>query len=103
MLRFTLGGWGAHLRLAGELDASNTGSLPSILGLVADADAVVLLDASDLHFVDAAGAGTIVRFAASRPHRHTVVHCTRGVRQALQLVGAEAVPSLVLRDRVAGV
>jgi anti-anti-sigma regulatory factor len=100
LLRFTLGGWGAHLRLSGELDASNGESLPSILDLVAGADAVVLLDASDLDFVDAASAGTIVGFAASRPHRHTVVRCTRGVRQALQLVGAEAVPSLVLRDGV---
>ncbi|MEV6924908.1 MEDS domain-containing protein [Dactylosporangium sp. NPDC051485] len=103
LLRFTLGGWGAHLRLTGQLDASNVGSLPSILDLVAEADSVVLLDASELEFVDAAGAGTIVRFAASRPHRHTVVRCARGVRQALQLVGAEAVPSLVLRDGVAGV
>ncbi|WP_432972991.1 MEDS domain-containing protein [Dactylosporangium sp. CA-233914] len=103
LLGFTLGGWGAHLRLSGELDASNAGSLPSILDLVADADSVVLLDASDLDFVDAAGAGTIVRFAASRPSRHTVVRCGRGVRQALQLVGAESVPSLVLRDRVPGV
>ncbi|MGI5242838.1 MEDS domain-containing protein [Dactylosporangium sp. CA-139066] len=101
LLRFTLGGWGAHLRLFGELDASNAQSLPSILDLVAGADAVVMLDASDLAFVDAASAGTIVGFAASRPHRHTVVRCTRGVRQALQLVGAESVPSLVLRDRVA--
>jgi anti-anti-sigma regulatory factor len=103
LLGFTLGGWGAHLRLTGELDASNTGSLPSILELVAGADTVVMLDASDLSFVDAAGAGHIVRFAASRPDRHTVVRCSRGVRQALQLVGAESVPSLVLRDRVGGV
>jgi anti-anti-sigma regulatory factor len=103
LLGFTLGGWGAHLRLTGELDASNTESLPSILELVAGADTVVMLDASDLSFVDAAGAGHIVRFAASRPDRHTVVRCSRGVRQTLQLVGAESVPSLVLRDRVSGV
>ncbi|WP_433204797.1 MEDS domain-containing protein [Dactylosporangium sp. CS-047395] len=103
LLGFTLGGWGAHLRLTGELDASNTESLPSILDLVAGADSVVMLDASDLSFVDAAGAGHIVRFAASRPRHHTVVRCSRGVRQALQLVGAEQVPSLVLRDRVADV
>jgi anti-anti-sigma regulatory factor len=100
LLRFTLGGWGAHLRLFGELDASNAQSLPSILDLVARTDSVVMLDASDLAFVDAASAGTIVGFAASRPNRHTVVRCTRGVRQALQLVGAESVPSLVLRERV---
>ncbi|WP_433076315.1 MEDS domain-containing protein [Dactylosporangium sp. CA-052675] len=100
LLAFTLGGWGAHLRLTGELDASNAESLPSILELVAGSDSVVMLDASDLDFVDAAGAAHIVRFAASRPHRHTVVRCGRGVRQALQLVGAESVPSLVLRDRV---
>ncbi|MEU7874000.1 MEDS domain-containing protein [Dactylosporangium sp. NPDC049140] len=103
LLAFTLGGWGAHLRLTGELDASNAESLPSILELVAGADSVVMLDASDLDFVDAAGAGHIVRFAASRPHRHTVVRCGRAVRQALQLVGAESVPSLVLRDRVPAV
>ncbi|GAA3452689.1 hypothetical protein GCM10018962_45220 [Dactylosporangium matsuzakiense] len=100
LLAFTLGGWGAHLRLTGELDASNAESLPSILELVAGAETVVMLDASELSFVDAAGAGHIVRFAASRPHHHTVVRCGRGVRQALQLVGAESVPSLVLRDRV---
>ncbi|MFG2042036.1 hypothetical protein [Dactylosporangium sp. NPDC048998] len=36
--------------------------------------------------------------------RHvTLAYCPRGVRQALQLIGAEAVPSLVLRDRVGGV
>ncbi|MER7008532.1 MEDS domain-containing protein [Dactylosporangium sp. NPDC000555] len=103
LLGFTLGGWGAHLRLTGQVDASNGDSLPSILELVAGVDSVVLLDASDLSFVDVAGARTIVRFAASRPHRCTVVRCPRGVRQALRLVGAEAVPSLVLRDRVAGV
>jgi anti-anti-sigma regulatory factor len=103
LLRFTLGGWGAHLRLSGELDASNGGSLPSILGMVAEVDSTVLLDASDLRFVDAAAAGAIVRFAASRPHRHTVVRCTRGVRQALSLVGADDVPNLVLRDQVSGV
>ncbi|WP_327010993.1 MEDS domain-containing protein [Dactylosporangium sp. NBC_01737] len=103
LLRFTLGGWGAHLRLSGELDASNAGSLPSILSMVAEADSTVLLDASDLQFLDAAGAGTIVRFAASRPTRHTVVRCTRGVRQTLSLVGADTVPSLVLRDQVSGV
>jgi anti-anti-sigma regulatory factor len=103
LLRFTLGGWGAHLRLSGELDASNAGSLPSILSMVAEVDSTVLLDASDLRFLDAAGAGTIVRFAASRPTRHTVVRCTRGVRQALSLVGADTVPSLVLRDQVSGV
>jgi anti-anti-sigma regulatory factor len=102
LLRFTLGGWGAHVRLTGELDASNGASLPSILELLADADAVVMLDASELNFVDAAGAGHIVGFAAARPHRHTVVRCARAVRQALRLVGADAVPSLVLRDRVAG-
>ncbi|HTJ40280.1 MAG TPA: MEDS domain-containing protein [Dactylosporangium sp.] len=101
LLRFTLGGWGAHLSLFGELDASNAGSLRTILDLVAEADSVVTLDASDLHFVDAASAGTIVGFAASRPHRHTVVRCSRGVRQTLQLVGAESVPTLVLRDLVA--
>ncbi|MEV4508333.1 MEDS domain-containing protein [Dactylosporangium sp. NPDC049525] len=103
LLRFTLGGWGAHLRLSGELDASNAASLPSILSMVAEADSTVLLDASELRFLDAAGAGTIVRFAASRPTRHTVVRCTRGVRQALSLVGADTVPSLVLRDQVTGV
>ncbi|MEV8513571.1 MEDS domain-containing protein [Dactylosporangium sp. NPDC051484] len=103
LLGFTLGGWGAHLRLTGQVDASNGDSLPSILELVAGVDSVVMLDASDLSFVDVAGARTIVRFAASRPHRHTVVRCPRGVRQALWLVGAEAVPSLVLRDRVARV
>ncbi|MFI5910564.1 MEDS domain-containing protein [Dactylosporangium sp. NPDC051541] len=103
LLGFTLGGWGSHLRLTGELDASNTESLPSILELVAGSDTVVLLDASDLSFVDAAGAGHIVRFAASRPHRHTVVRCGRGVRQALQLVGAGSVPSLVIRDQVPAV
>lgn len=103
LLRFTLGGWGAHLRLSGELDASNGGSLPSILAMVAGVDSTVLLDASDLGFLDAAGAGTIVRFAASRPNRHTVVRCTRGVRQALSLVGADTVPSLVLRDQISGV
>jgi anti-anti-sigma regulatory factor len=103
LLRFTVGGWGAHLRLSGELDASNTGALPSILGMVTDADSTVLLDASDLRFLDAAGARTIVRFAESRPNRRTVVRCTRGVRQALHLVGADEVPSLVLRDQVSGV
>jgi anti-anti-sigma regulatory factor len=103
LLRFTLGGWGTQLRLTGELDASNADALPPILDLVSGADAVVLLDASDLRFVDVAGAGTIVRFAAARPTRHTVVRCARGVRQALQLAGAETVPSLMLRDRVAGV
>jgi anti-anti-sigma regulatory factor len=103
LLRFTIGGWGAHLRLSGELDASNAGSLPAILSMVAQSDSTLLLDASDLRFLDAAGAGTIVRFAASRPTRHTVVRCTRGVRQALSLVGADTVPSLVLRDQVSGV
>lgn len=103
LLRFTVGGWGAHLRLSGELDASNAGSLPSILGLVAGIDSTVLLDASDLRFLDAAAARTIVGFAASRPNRHTVVRCTRGVRQALDLVGADTVPGLVLRDQVTGV
>jgi anti-anti-sigma regulatory factor len=103
LLRFTVGGWGAHLRLSGELDASNAGSLPSILGMVTDVDSTVLLDASELRFLDAASAGTIVRFAASRPTRHTVVRCTRGVRQTLSLVGADTVPSLVLRDQVSGV
>lgn len=103
LLRFTVGGWGAHLRLSGELDASNAGSLPSILDMVAEIDSTVLVDASDLRFLDAAGAGTIVRFAASRPNRHTVVRCTRGVRQALSLVGADTVPSLVLRDQISGV
>ncbi len=103
LLRFTLGGWGAHLRLSGELDASNSASLPAILDMVAEVDSTVLLDASDLRFVDAAGAGAIVRFAASRPNRHTVVRCTRGVRQALSLVGADTVPSLVLRDQISGV
>ncbi|MGI5185125.1 MEDS domain-containing protein [Dactylosporangium sp. CA-152071] len=102
LLRFTVGGWGAHLRLSGELDASNTGALPSILGMVTEADSTVLLDASDLHFLDAAAARAIVGFAASRPNRHTVVRCTRGVRQALDLVGADEVPTLVLRDRVGG-
>ena len=103
LLRFTLGGWGAHLRLSGEVDASNAGALPSILDMVAEVDSTILLDASDLRFLDAAGAGTIVRFAASRPTRHTVVRCTRGVRQTLSLVGADTVPSLVLRDQVSGV
>ncbi|MFC4043687.1 MEDS domain-containing protein [Dactylosporangium siamense] len=103
LLRFTVGGWGAHLRLSGELDASNAGALPSILDMVTEVDSTVLLDASDLRFLDAAAAGAIVRFAASRPTRHTVVRCTRGVRQALSLVGADTVPSLVLRDQVSGV
>ncbi|WP_238017205.1 MEDS domain-containing protein [Dactylosporangium sp. AC04546] len=103
LLRFTIGGWGAQLRLAGELDASNAAALPAILALLAVCDNVVLVDASELVFIDAAGAGTLVRFAASRPTRHTVVRCTRGVRQALQLVGADDVPSLVLRDGVVGV
>ncbi|GAA2608902.1 hypothetical protein GCM10010399_44670 [Dactylosporangium fulvum] len=103
LLRFTLGGWGAHLRLSGELDASNAGALPAILSLVAGADSVVLLDASDLAFVDAAGAATIVRFAASRPARPTVVRCAGSVRQVLRLVGADSVPSLVLRDQNSGV
>jgi anti-anti-sigma regulatory factor len=103
LLRFTVGGWGAHLRLSGELDASNAGCLPPILDIVAEVDSTVLLDASDLRFLDAAGAGTIVRFAASRPSRHTVVRCTRGVRQALHLVGADSVPTLVLREQVSGV
>lgn len=103
LLRFAVGGRGAHLRLAGELDASNADALPSILRLVAGADSVVLLDAGELSFVDAAGAGTIVRFAAGRPGRRTVVRCTRGVRQVLRLVGADSVPNLVLRDPAAGV
>ncbi|MFF5228612.1 MEDS domain-containing protein [Dactylosporangium sp. NPDC000521] len=102
LLRFTVGGWGAHLRLSGELDASNTGALPSILGMVTEADSTVLLDASDLEFLDAAAARAIIGFAASRPNWHTVVRCTRGVRQALDLVGAAEVPTLVLRDQVMG-
>ena len=82
--------------LAGEVDASNQRSFTSMLSRLTGIDAPVAIDASELRFIDAAGAGASVATAARRSGRPTVVRCGRRVSEALWLVVAGQVPGLTV-------
>jgi anti-anti-sigma regulatory factor len=94
LLRFAFAPRG--ITLVGEVDASNRRAFSAIVSRLSTLPAPATLDATDLRFIDAAGAAAIVAVAAVRAGRQTVVRCPRGVAQMLRLVGAAQVPDLVV-------
>jgi anti-anti-sigma regulatory factor len=83
------------LRLVGEVDVSNRGALAHALDAFADAETPVTIDVAGLTFIDAAGAGLIVRAAGWVPHAIRIVGASPLVRKVLTLVSAGA-PGVVV-------
>ena len=83
------------LRLAGELDLFTSSKLTVAL---ADVDAMdpIHIDLSELTFIDSAGMGAILTFAASRGDsgRVVLINPSEPVRRALEIAGFDQHPSV---------
>ncbi len=92
------------VRLTGDSDLSTRGEFTAIMRALADlrppgdeAGQPVVLDISDLSFLDAHSAGMIVRMAAALdPGRRLEVRCRAHHRRLLQMLGARALRQLSL-------
>lgn len=88
---------GRAIRLAGELDMSNGSELGEVLEAAAEHGGPILIDLSDLTFMDSTGIEAFVRTAASVRGRGCVIlHGEQGlVRRVMDVVRVEAsIPNL---------
>lgn len=88
---------GRAIRLAGELDMSNKSQLDEALEAAAEHGGPILVDLSELTFMDSTGIDAFVRAAASVRGRGCVIlHGERGrVRRVMDIVAVEAsIPNL---------
>jgi anti-anti-sigma factor len=83
------------LRLAGELDLFTSSQLGLALAEVDDMHPV-LVDLSELTFIDSAGIGVILSFAGSRTGAQQVilVNPSEPVRRALEIAGLDQHPAV---------
>lgn len=79
------------MALAGELDLATTPSLQARLGAADVADADVVMDLSQLSFIDASGLRTLIdayRAAVARGHRLCVTPTSPSLDRLLAITGA---------------
>jgi anti-anti-sigma factor len=86
----------ASVALSGEADLSNRRALGGVLDvLISEADAdPVRVDASDLTFLDAGGAGLFAQAAATAPAGVVLAGTTPAVTQVLTISGVASLPGL---------
>lgn len=89
-------------RLAGELDLFTSSQLKLAL---ADIDGIepILIDLSELTFIDSAGIGVILTLAGSRTGAQPIVllNPTEPVRRALEIAGLDQHPAIEILVRAA--
>jgi anti-sigma B factor antagonist len=90
---------GGRLRLVGELDMSNADQLADMLAEIGAAGDQVILDMSELTFIDSSGVHVILRYAVSLDGRGPIVLLNPGptVMKILQIVGADSMPHVQVR------
>jgi anti-anti-sigma regulatory factor len=83
------------IRVAGELDYNRVAALSHALAEAVRLDKHVHVNMAQLHFIDVAAAGAVVKTALGMgPGRRITVVCNALVRKVLNLVGAADVPHL---------
>ncbi len=86
------------IRLRGELDTSTAGDLIAVLDPLAAEDGDVVLELSDLTFMDSSGLHVLLRTARDLDGRGRLIlrDPTRAVRRILDLAGAARSGGLTL-------
>jgi anti-sigma B factor antagonist len=90
----------ATFKVAGELDISNADQLAAVLVPAAEGGGRVVLDCSELRFVDSSGIRVLIR-AMDRLRGQGVLVLrspTTPVRQVIQLMGLDTREELTLED-----
>lgn len=85
---------GPGLNLSGEIDIGNRQALGGLLAALPDTDTT--LDLTGVTFIDAGGAGALVRFALARGDRTTTIVAASKVVRLLDLLGAATVAGLTV-------
>lgn len=87
---------GSSIRLTGELDMSTAHKLDEVLGATLQQGGAVLIDLSELTFMDSTGIHAFVKAAGRlRGRGCLILHGEHDrVRQVLDLVGVDSVPNL---------
>lgn len=90
-----------ELALSGEVDLSNADQVPEAVAALAPAEGDLVLDVSDLRFIDSTGVRLLLTLAADRGQRggNLVLERPGGVvRRVLGLMGIERAPYLEIRS-----
>jgi anti-anti-sigma factor len=97
-------GGGTGIRVSGELDLSNRDAWAAIVTeVVQGASDEVVIDLSEVSFIDAGGLGVLVAAAERNPGRRVVLASPGPmVREVLGLVGWDRLPNLVLDPSTPG-
>jgi anti-anti-sigma factor len=88
---------GSSVRLIGELDASNAPEVTEALRDQLRRDSELILDTTDLSFMDAQGVRMLLRLgkeATERGTSLTVVNCSRAVRRLLDVAVPAGIPGV---------
>ena len=86
------------VRLVGELDSSNAGELMTTLQLQVDAGGDVVLDLSELTFVDSSGLRSLLRLATGLENSGKLILDSpqRSVARTIELLGLERTPNIAI-------
>jgi len=96
LLHILPGGAGRSYRLIGELDASNADELVADLQQEVEAGGDLVLDLSDLTFVDSMGLRSFLRIASALDASGTLVleNPVKSVARTIHLVGLHRAPNI---------
>ena len=84
------------IRLTGTADLANRDALPALLAGVVAIPGACRIDTRGLEFVDVPAIGCLLRTAAARSGRPTIIVCGTQLAGLLQLCGAGSLPDLVV-------
>ncbi|SEG83491.1 Anti-anti-sigma regulatory factor (antagonist of anti-sigma factor) [Nonomuraea solani] len=89
LLRFANTGSPAGLRIWGDIDLTNRQAFASVLARLEKEPGEVLIDASDLDFIDAGSAQLLTVTAMARPEGSTAIVCRDSMARVLRLIRAD--------------
>ncbi|MEV0390879.1 MEDS domain-containing protein [Nonomuraea sp. NPDC050643] len=89
LLRFANTGSPCGLRVWGDIDLTNRQAFASVLGRLEKEPGEVVIDASELDFIDAGSAQLLTVTAMARPQGSTAVVCRDSMARVLRLIRAD--------------
>jgi anti-anti-sigma factor len=87
-------------RLAGTVDASNAANVADVLQPYSDAEGDIILDLSELEFIDSVGLGVLVTTAKGLRGRGKLIleNPQHTVARAIELAGLMEISNLTVRE-----
>jgi anti-sigma B factor antagonist len=101
LFRLERGGGPASFRLVGELDIASVPETEMELAQALDRDGELILDTTDLRFLDSQGLRMLIRLGERAQERGSsvkVLNCSSQVRRLLKIAVPQGVPGVEVSD-----